>query len=97
MKECLPQQLKDIAEGDLDRFPSGLSEFDRILGGGLVKGEVILVGGMTRMPLVQKKVEEFFKKKPHLGVNPDEVVAMGAAVQAGVLQGDVKSLHNKNL
>jgi len=54
--------------------------------------EVIMVGGMTRMPLVQKKVEEFFKKKPHLGVNPDEVVAIGAAVQAGVLQGDVKDV-----
>ncbi len=46
-----------------------------------------MVGGMTRMPLVQKKVEEFFGKKPHLGVNPDEVVAIGAAVQAGVLAG----------
>ena len=54
--------------------------------------EVILVGGMTRMPLVQKKVEEFFGKKPNLEVNPDEVVAMGAAVQAGVLQGDVKDV-----
>ncbi len=54
--------------------------------------EVILVGGMTRMPLVQKKVKEFFSKEPHLGVNPDEVVAMGAAVQAGVLQGDVKDV-----
>jgi len=54
--------------------------------------EVIMVGGMTRMPLVQQKVEEFFGKKPHLGVNPDEVVASGAAVQAGVLQGDVKDV-----
>ncbi|MHC1591328.1 MAG: molecular chaperone DnaK, partial [Candidatus Helarchaeales archaeon] len=54
--------------------------------------EVIMVGGMTRMPLVQKKVEEFFGKKPHVGINPDEVVAMGAAVQAGVLQGDVKDV-----
>lgn len=54
--------------------------------------EVILVGGMTRMPLVQRKVEEFFEKKPHIGVNPDEVVAVGAAVQAGVLQGDVKDV-----
>jgi molecular chaperone DnaK len=54
--------------------------------------EVILVGGMTRMPLVQKKVKEFFGKEPHLGVNPDEVVASGAAVQAGVLQGDVKDV-----
>ena len=54
--------------------------------------EAILVGGMTRMPLVQKKVEEFFNKKPNMSVNPDEVVAMGAAVQAGVLQGDVKDV-----
>ncbi|MDO8260901.1 MAG: Hsp70 family protein, partial [Candidatus Magasanikbacteria bacterium] len=54
--------------------------------------EVIMVGGMTRMPLVQKKVKEFFGKEPHLGVNPDEVVADGAAVQAGVLQGDVKDV-----
>ncbi|MFA5318355.1 MAG: molecular chaperone DnaK [Patescibacteria group bacterium] len=54
--------------------------------------EVILVGGMTRMPLVQKKVEEFFGKKPNSTVNPDEVVALGAAVQAGVLQGDVKDV-----
>ncbi|MFH0950941.1 MAG: molecular chaperone DnaK [bacterium] len=54
--------------------------------------EVIMVGGMTRMPLVQQKVEEFFNRKPNLSVNPDEVVAMGAAVQAGVLQGDVKDI-----
>ncbi len=54
--------------------------------------EVIMVGGMTRMPLVQAKVKEFFAKEPHLGVNPDEVVAIGAAVQAGVLQGDVKDV-----
>ncbi|MFW0862214.1 MAG: molecular chaperone DnaK [Candidatus Komeilibacteria bacterium] len=54
--------------------------------------EVILVGGMTRMPLVQKTVEEFFGKKPNISMNPDEVVAMGAAVQAGVLQGDVKDV-----
>ncbi len=51
--------------------------------------EVILVGGMTRMPLVQKKVEEFFGKKPNATVNPDEVVAVGAAIQAGQLQGDL--------
>ena len=54
--------------------------------------EVILVGGMTRMPLVVQKVKEFFGKEPNLNVNPDEVVAMGAAVQAGVLQGDVKDV-----
>lgn len=54
--------------------------------------EVVMVGGMTRMPLVQKKVKEFFGKEPNLSVNPDEVVALGAAVQAGVLQGDVKDV-----
>jgi len=53
---------------------------------------VILVGGMTRMPLVQKKVKEFFGKEPHKGVNPDEVVAVGAAIQGGVLAGDVKDI-----
>ncbi|MDD3301257.1 MAG: molecular chaperone DnaK [Patescibacteria group bacterium] len=54
--------------------------------------EVVLVGGMTRMPLVLQKVKEFFGKEPNLSVNPDEVVALGAAVQAGVLQGDVKDV-----
>lgn len=54
--------------------------------------EVIMVGGMTRMPLVNKTVEGFFGRKPNISVNPDEVVAMGAAVQAGVLQGDVKDI-----
>ncbi|MFA6523957.1 MAG: molecular chaperone DnaK [Candidatus Paceibacterota bacterium] len=54
--------------------------------------EVILVGGQTRMPMIQKAAEDFFGKKPHIGVNPDEVVALGAAVQAGVLQGDVKDI-----
>jgi molecular chaperone DnaK len=54
--------------------------------------EVILVGGMTRMPLVQKKVKEIFGKEPHKGVNPDEVVAIGAAIQGGVLRGDVKDV-----
>jgi len=54
--------------------------------------EVILVGGMTRMPKVQKTVEEFFGKVPSRGVNPDEVVAMGAAIQGGVLKGDVKDI-----
>ncbi|HEY0149052.1 MAG TPA: molecular chaperone DnaK [Allosphingosinicella sp.] len=54
--------------------------------------EVVLVGGMTRMPRVRQIVQEFFGKEPHTGVNPDEVVAMGAAIQAGVLQGDVKDV-----
>ncbi len=54
--------------------------------------EVILVGGQTRMPLVQKMVKELFGKEPHKGVNPDEVVAIGAAIQAGVLAGDIKDI-----
>ncbi|WP_407120470.1 molecular chaperone DnaK [Bradyrhizobium sp. STM 3561] len=55
-------------------------------------GEVVLVGGMTRMPKVQDVVKQLFGKEPHKGVNPDEVVAIGAAIQAGVLQGDVKDV-----
>lgn len=54
--------------------------------------QVVMVGGMTRMPLVLKKVEEFFGKKPNISINPDEVVAVGAAVQGGILQGDVKDI-----
>jgi len=54
--------------------------------------EIILVGGMTRMPRVQQKVQEFFGKEPHRGVNPDEVVGIGAAIQGGVLRGDVKDI-----
>ncbi len=54
--------------------------------------EVVLVGGMTRMPLVQRKVQEFFGKEPNRSVNPDEVVAMGAAIQGGILAGDVKDV-----
>ena len=54
--------------------------------------EVVLVGGMTRMPAVQEAVKKFFNREPHKGVNPDEVVALGAAIQGGVLQGDVKDV-----
>ncbi len=54
--------------------------------------EVVLVGGQTRMPLVQQKVQQFFGREPHRGVNPDEVVALGAAIQAGVLRGEVKDV-----
>src|SRR5262249_5235830 len=54
--------------------------------------EVVLVGGSTRIPKVQEEVKKFFGKDPHKGVNPDEVVALGAAVQAGVLSGDVKDM-----
>ena len=54
--------------------------------------EVVLVGGQTRMPLVQRRVQEFFERAPHKGVNPDEVVAIGAAIQAGVLGGQVEDV-----
>ena len=54
--------------------------------------EVVLVGGMTRMPRVQAEVKKLFGKEPHKGVNPDEVVAVGAAIQGGVLKGDVKDV-----
>ena len=68
---------------------------DALKDAGLTKGdidEVVLVGGMTRMPKVIEEVTNFFGKEPHKGVNPDEVVALGAAIQAGVLQGDVKDV-----
>ncbi len=68
---------------------------DALKDAGLSKGnidEVVLVGGMTRMPRVIEEVTKFFGKEPHKGVNPDEVVALGAAIQAGVLQGDVKDV-----
>ncbi len=55
-------------------------------------GEVILVGGMTRMPAVQQKVKELFGREPHKGVNPDEAVAIGAAIQGGIIVGDVKDV-----
>jgi molecular chaperone DnaK len=55
-------------------------------------GEVILVGGMTRMPKVQTLVQNIFNKTPNKSINPDEAVAMGAAIQAGVLKGDLKDL-----
>ena len=54
--------------------------------------EVVMVGGMTRMPLVLQTVEKFFNKKPNISVNPDEVVAVGAGVQGGVLKGEVKDI-----
>ena len=85
----LEQLVGELVENTLKPCEAALKD------AGLQKGdinEVILVGGMTRMPLVQKKVEEFFGKKPLQGVNPDEVVAIGAAIQGGVLGGDVKDV-----
>jgi molecular chaperone DnaK len=85
----LEELIADLVERTIEPCKKALED------AGLKTGdieEVILVGGMTRVPLVQKKVKEFFAKEPHLGVNPDEVVSVGAAVQAGVLQGDVKDV-----
>jgi molecular chaperone DnaK len=93
--------VKAISRADLERLVEDLIK--RTLGpvkkaiedAGIKAGdvsEVVLVGGMTRMPRVREIVKEFFGKEPHTGVNPDEVVAMGAAIQAGVLQGDVKDV-----
>ena len=85
----LEELCHDLAKKTLEPLKKALKD------AGFEKGdieEVILVGGMTRMPLIQQTVEEFFGKKPNVSVNPDEVVAMGAAVQAGVLQGEVKDV-----
>ncbi|MBI5467270.1 MAG: molecular chaperone DnaK, partial [Candidatus Kerfeldbacteria bacterium] len=85
----LENLVNDLVQATLEPTKKALSD------AGLTTSqinEVILVGGMTRMPMVQKAVEEFFGKKPNVSVNPDEVVAIGAAVQAGVLQGEVKDV-----
>lgn len=86
-------QLEKLVDGLIQRTLEPCRK--ALADAGLDKGgidEVVLVGGMTRMPKVREVVEQFFGKKPHTGVNPDEVVAMGAAIQAGVLQGDVKDV-----
>ncbi len=81
--------IEDLVEKTLEPCRKALSDADKRPGD---IDQVVLVGGSTRIPLVQKRITEFFGKEPHRGVNPDEVVAMGAAVQAGVLSGDVKDL-----
>jgi len=81
--------VEDLIKRTVDPCKAALKD------AGLTAGdidEVILVGGMTRMPKVQETVKQFFGREPHKGVNPDEVVALGAAIQAGVLQGDVKDV-----
>ncbi|WP_126172806.1 molecular chaperone DnaK [Altericroceibacterium xinjiangense] len=86
-------QLEKLVDGLIQRTLEPCKK--ALADAGIDKGsvdEVVLVGGMTRMPKVREVVESFFGKKPHTGVNPDEVVAMGAAIQAGVLQGDVKDV-----
>ncbi len=93
--------VKTISRADLERLVDDLIKrtiepMKKALADAGVKtddiSEVVLVGGMTRMPKVREAVKNFFGKDPHTGVNPDEVVAMGAAIQAGVLQGDVKDV-----
>ncbi len=93
--------VETITRSDLEKMVDGLIQRTldpckkALADAGISKDqvdEVILVGGMTRMPRVREVVEQFFGAKPHTGVNPDEVVAMGAAIQAGVLQGDVKDV-----
>src|SRR5688500_17232367 len=93
--------VKTITRADLERLVEDLIKrtldpCKKALADAGVKSEdiseVVLVGGMTRMPRVRQVVQDFFGKEPHTGVNPDEVVAMGAAIQAGVLQGDVKDV-----
>jgi len=78
----------------LDRTlrPSQKALEDAGIGAGTRSDEVVLVGGSTRIPRVQEMVREFFRREPHRGVNPDEVVAIGAAVQGGVLGGEVKDV-----
>jgi molecular chaperone DnaK len=85
----LEQLVEDLVDRSFEPLRRALSDAGKRPGD---IDEVILVGGSTRMPMVQKKVEEFFGKPPHRGVNPDEVVAMGAAVQGAVLAGEVKDI-----
>jgi molecular chaperone DnaK len=93
--------VKAISRADLEKLVDGLIQrtidpMKKALADAGLKAdqidEVVMVGGMTRMPKVREAVKAFFGKEPHTGVNPDEVVAMGAAIQAGVLQGDVKDV-----
>ncbi|HEX8526697.1 molecular chaperone DnaK [Allosphingosinicella sp.] len=93
--------VKSLSRADLERLVEDLIKRTlepckkALADAGIKAGdvaEVVLVGGMTRMPRVREIVKDFFGKEPHTGVNPDEVVAMGAAIQAGVLQGDVKDV-----
>jgi molecular chaperone DnaK len=85
----LEQLVGDMVEKTLDPCRKALKDAELSVDD---IHEVVLVGGMTRMPLVQKAVKDFFKKEPHKGVNPDEVVAVGAAIQGGVLKGEVKDV-----
>jgi len=85
----LEQLVGDLLTGTLEPVKKALADANKKPGD---IDEIVLVGGQTRMPSVQKIVADFFGKEPHKGVNPDEVVAIGAAVQAGVLKGEVKDV-----
>lgn len=86
-------KLEALVAGLLDRLegPCRTAMQDAAMGGGGID-EVVLVGGMSRMPAVRERVKAIFGREPHKGVNPDEVVAMGASIQGGVLKGDVKDV-----
>ncbi len=85
----LEELVDDLVQGTLEPCKKALEDAKFSIGD---INEVILVGGMTRMPIVQETVKKFFGKKPHKGINPDEVVATGAAIQGGVLGGEVKDV-----
>ncbi|MFC2020892.1 molecular chaperone DnaK [Chloroflexota bacterium] len=85
----LEQLVMDLVDKTLEPCRQALKDADKTAA---QIDEVVLVGGQTRMPLVQEKITELFGKEPHKGVNPDEVVAIGAAIQAGVLKGEVKDV-----
>ena len=85
----LEQLVTDLVEKSLGPCRQALADAEKTAA---QIDEIILVGGQTRTPLVQEKVKQFFSKEPHKGVNPDEVVAIGAAIQAGVLKGEVKDV-----
>ncbi len=85
----MEQLVMDLVEKTIGPCKQALTDADKTVA---QIDEVVLVGGQTRMPLVQEKVKQFFGKEAHKGVNPDEVVAVGAAIQAGVLKGEVKDV-----
>ncbi|NOY92686.1 MAG: molecular chaperone DnaK [Deltaproteobacteria bacterium] len=85
----LEAMIEDLVQATLEPCKKALADAGKTPGD---IAEVVLVGGSTRIPLVQETVKKFFGKDPHKGVNPDEIVALGAAVQAGVLSGDVKDM-----
>ena len=85
----LESMIEDLIQRTLEPTKKALADADKNVSD---ISEVVLVGGSTRIPLVQETVKKFFGKDPHKGVNPDEVVALGAAIQAGVLSGDVKDM-----